>query len=246
MALTYTSRGVGTHLSPSTTLTLQPTSNFTDGALAIICIAADNSSSGGSTNNIDSVTDSLGNKWVARTLPIFDNGAASAGVQGAIFTTDQSAGTITSTTDITISFSAKSTTAKTVAWLEVTAGAGKKAMFLTGANSTGQASSTSPTVTTSSIEVGDLVVAMVAIEAGTSNSYTDDADTTNGTWSAAQYAEIGTTSAGSALGVQTKVQTTTASTQTFNPTLSPGGDLICSWIQVREITVKNLALNGVG
>lgn len=245
MALTGTDRGTGKHQTSASSFTLNPGSNFTAGALAVLCIAADNSSTGGSTNNISSVTDSLGNLWRARQLPIFDNGSASAGVQGGIFTTDQSAGTLQTGTTVTVSFGA-ATVAKTWTLMEVTAAAGSQALVLTGANATGQTSSLAPTVTTGTIEVGDMVIAMVAMEAGTTQTLTSDADTTNGTWSAAQYNEIGSSSSGSAIGSQRKVQTTTASTQTFNPTLGLPCDLICSWISVREIAPKKLALAGVG
>lgn len=245
MALTGTDRGTGKHQTSASSFTLNPGSNFTAGALAVLCIAADNSSTGGSTNNISSVTDSLGNLWRARQRPIFDNGSASAGVQGGIFTTDQSAGTLQTGTTVTVSFGA-ATVAKTWTLMEVTAAAGSQALVLTGANATGQTSSLAPTVTTGTIEVGDMVIAMVAMEAGTTQTLTSDADTTNGTWSAAQYNEIGSSSSGSAIGSQRKVQTTTASTQTFNPTLGLPCDLICSWISVREIAPKKLALAGVG
>lgn len=245
MALTGTDRGTGKHQTSASSFTLNPGSNFTAGALAVLCIAADNSSTGGSTNNISSVTDSLGNLWRARQLPIFDNGSASAGVQGGIFTTDQSAGTLQTGTTVTVSFGA-ATVAKTWTLMEVTAAAGSQALVLTGANATGQPGSSGPTVTTGTIEVGDMVIAMVAMEAGTTQTLTSDADTTNGTWSAAQYNEIGSTTSGSAIGSQRKVQTTTASTQTFNPTLGLPCDLICSWISVREIAPKKLALAGVG
>lgn len=245
MALTGTDRGTGTHKTSASSFTLNPGSNFTAGALAVLCIAADNSSTGGSTNNISSVTDSLGNLWRARQLPIFDPGSASVGVQGGIFTTDQSAGTLQTGTTVTVSFGA-ATVAKTWTLMEVTAAAGSQALVLTGANATGETSSLAPTVTTGTIEVGDMVIAMVAMEAGTTQTLTSDADTTNGTWSAAQYNEIGSTTSGSAIGSQRKVQTTTASTQTFNPTLGLPCDLICSWISVREIAPKKLALAGVG
>lgn len=245
MALTGTDRGTGKHQTSASSFTLNPGSNFTAGALAVLCIAADNSSTGGSTNNISSVTDSLGNLWRARQLPIFDNGSASAGVQGGIFTTDQSAGTLQTGTTVTVSFGA-ATVAKTWTLMEVTAAARSQALVLTGANATGQPGSSGPTVTTGTIEVGDMVIAMVAMEAGTTQTLTSDADTTNGTWSAAQYNEIGSSSSGSAIGSQRKVQTTTASTQTFNPTLGLPCDLICSWISVREIAPKKLALAGVG
>ena len=246
MALTGTDRGSGNNGTGGATFALNPGSNLTAGALAVLCIAADNSVTGGASNNISSVTDSLGNVWHARQLPIFDNGAASAGVQGGIFTTDQGAGALTTGTTITVTFGT-STTAKSWTLMEVTAASGSQAMFLTGANATGAAASTAPTVTTGTIAVGDMVIAMVAMEAGTAQTYTNDADTTNGTWSASQYNEVGaTTVAGSAIGSQRKLQTTTNSTQTFNPTLGTACDLICSWISVREVVLKKLSLCGVG
>lgn len=245
MALTGTNRGTGTHNTSASSFGLNPGSNLTAGALAVLCIAADNSVSGGATNNITGVTDSLGNVWRPLQLPIFDNGAASAGVQGGIFATDQSAGTLTTGSTITVSFGTAAV-AKTWTLMEVTAAAGARAIPLTGGNAAGQAASSAPTVTTGTIAVGDMVIAMVAMEAGTTQTLTSDADTTNGTWSTAQYAEIGSTTSGSAIGSQRKVQTTTASTQTFNPTLGLTCDLICSWISIREITPKRLALAGVG
>lgn len=246
MALTGTDRGSGAdNASSATTFTLSPASNFTAGAFAVLCIAADNSATGGSSNNIDSVTDSLGNTWRARQRPIFDNGAASNGVQGAIYTTHQTAGTLQTSTTITVTFGAN-TTAKSWTLMEVTAAAGYQPYVVTGENGTGAASTTLPTVTTSTIQVGDMVVGMVAMEAGTTQTCTTDTDTTNGTWSAIQYAEVGSTTSGSAIGSQRKVQTTTASTQTFNPVIGLACDLICSWISIREVAPKKLALTGVG
>lgn len=245
MALTGTDRGTGTNQTAATSFNLTAGSNLTAGALAVLCIAADNTSSGGTTNDTTGCTDSLGNTWVARQKGICDNGAASQGVQSTIFTTNQSAGAITTSTTITVSFGS-SPTAKTWALMEITAGSGKQALYLAGGVATQQTNTTAPTVTTGTIAVDDLVVALVALECGVTQTLTADADTTNGTWSTPQYAEIGSTVAGSAIGSQRKLQTTTASTQTFNPTLALACDLICSWISVREVTPKKLALGGVG
>jgi hypothetical protein len=91
---TINNRGTGTHNTAATSFTLTPGSNCTALAKIVLCVAADNSSSGGATNDFTTVTDTLGNTWIKRQSPVFDNGAASAGVQGAIYETDQTAGTL--------------------------------------------------------------------------------------------------------------------------------------------------------
>src|SRR6188508_1458491 len=211
MTLTVTTRGgTANNAANATTVTFSPASNFAAG-LAVLHISADNSSSGGSTNNISSVTDTLGNVWVARLLGIHDVAAASAGIQSATFTTDQSAGLLTTGTTITITF-LDATQAKSWALWEVVASvANAQPVYLTGANATGQTGTTAPTVTTGTIEVGDACLAMVAMEAGTTQTYTADADATNGTWNAGVYFEVGSTTSGNCIGSQYKVQTTTAS-----------------------------------
>lgn len=244
MALTATDRGGAANSVGGTSFVFAPASNFTGGALAVLCISADNSVTGGATNNITGVTDSLGNVWRARQLSICDNGVANAGVQGGIYTTDQSAGAITTGTTITVTFGA-STPVRLWALNEVAAAAGSSAMALTWGTGSAQIASSAPTVTTSSINVGDLVIGMVAIE-GDVVTLTADADTTNGSWSAAQFKTTGGSTGGGSIVVQTKLQTTTESTQTFNPTISAARDLVCSWISVREVTGKKLAACGVG
>ncbi len=244
MALTKTGRGANANTVAGTSFGFVPESNFTAGALAVLCVSADNSITGGATTNFSSVTDSLGNVWRSRQLSICDPGAANAGVQGGIFTTDQSAGALTTGTTITVSFGA-STTAKAWALNEVTVAAGSSAIVLTGGSGAAQFTATAPTVTTDTIAVNDMVFGMIAIEGGGA-VVTADADTTNGNWSAVQYPWTGSSSGGIGVVVQAKLQTTTASTQTFNPTLNVARDLVCSWISIREVAPKTLALVGVG
>lgn len=246
MALTVTARGgSSSNAASATTITASPGSNYAAG-LAVLCISADNSSSGGSTNNISTVTDTLGNVWRHRVSAIFDNGAASAGVQGSHFVTDQSAGLLTTGTTVTITFLDNTTAKSWIFWEITTNTAGAVPVYVTGGSATGQSGSSAPTGTTGTIEVGDAVIGMVAMEAGTTQSYTNDADATNGSWSANQYFEVGSTTTGSAIGSQTKVQTTTASTQTFNPTLGVTCDCQVSWSQFRQVSIRRLALSGVG
>lgn len=244
MALSRTARGTGSVYAGSTSYAINAASNLTAGALAVLSIAADNAGANGSAININSVTDSLGNVWMPLFRAIYDPGLPSAGVESAFFATDQSAGAIQTSTTITISFG-NSTTAKAWTLQEVTSDSGSRPIFLSGDSPSGS-NTASPSATTSTVLVGELVIGMVAMEFGTAQTYTDDTDTTNGTWSASQYAEIGSSALGISIGTQTKIQTTADSTQTFNPTLGSACDLRTSWIIIREVNRKLLAMSGVG
>lgn len=248
MALTGTDRGTGTNNVSNTSWTLSPGSNFTAGALAVLCVAADNGSTGGSTNDLGAtLTDSLGNTWIKRAAPIFDNGAASAGVQGAIYTCDQSVGTLTTGTTITVTTGAAAT-AKTWTLMEWTGAAGTQVIYLASGVGTGSTTTAGVaySMTTGTIAVGDGITCCICMEAGTTQTLTGDSDATNGSWSAQQYSEIGSTTTGSAIGSQRKVQTTTASTQSYDPVPTLSCDAIGAWISVREVSIKKLAAVGVG
>jgi hypothetical protein len=237
MAITVTQRGTGTNNTANTNWNLSPTSNFSGGAGAwgVLCVAADNGSAGGSTNDLgNTLSDSLGNTWTKRQGPIFDNGAASAGVQGAIYTSDLSAGVPQTSTTITVTTGA-SATAKTWTLIEVNFAANKTGNFVTGANGTGSTTST-PSITTGSITSGNLVVAATFQEAGTTQGIgTDDTDTTNGSWaSPSMYAEIGATTSGSVIASNYKVVNATGA-QTYNLTMSLSVDQIMAWIEISEV-----------
>ena len=250
MALTGTDRGSGTNNTVNSSWTVTPGSNFTAGALGVLCVAADNSSSQGATNNLGTVlTDSLGNQWIARAPVIFDNGTASAGVQGTIYTSDLSAGPPTTSTTITVTTGTAATAAKTWTLMEWTTNTpGAQVLFLDFGSRAGATSTaaTAFTLTTGTVQVGDGLVCALFMEAGTTQTLTGDSDTTNGSWSTQQYNEIGSTTSGSAICSQRKVQTTTASTQSWDPVPTLACDAISAWITVREVPIKKLALAGVG
>jgi hypothetical protein len=235
MALSISNRGSGNHNTSATSFTLSPASNLAAGSTAVLCVAADNSSSGGTTNDFTTVTDSIGNTWTKRQSPVFDNGAASAGVQGAIFTTNQNIGPLLTGTVITVSFGS-SPVAKTWTLTEVVPGAGLTAEFRTGGNKSAGATGTACTMGASvSVTVGEVIVGAFFIEGGTSNSVsTPDADGTNGTWTTNQYNEIGTTTAGSCCVSQAKLQTTTNSTQTLDITMAVSSDYHGSYVILTE------------
>lgn len=231
MALAGTDRGSGTHNSSSTTLVITPGSNLTAEALAVVCAAFDNSGSGGAAQTV-TVTDSLGHNWDVRQHPIVDPGAANAGQEGIIATAPMGVNPLTTSNTITVTIGTAAV-AKTWTLMEVTAAAGFTPVYVTGGIGTSGTGTTSPTITTGSITSGDMVVAGLFLEAGTTETITQDADATNGSWSTQQTAEIGSTTSGSNIASQRKVVTGTA-TQTYNPTLGILGDLALGWISINE------------
>lgn len=230
MTLTGTDRGTGTHNTSALTFTLSPASNFTAGAMAVLCVAVDNADSSGAAHSTFTVTDTLSNTWTRRASPLYDPGAAAAGVEGAFFETMQNGGTLQTGTVITVTFDA-ATVAKAWTLMEVTGSVGTPT-FVTSGVGTGSATTT-PTVTTGSITSGDMVIGGLFNEQGTGQTVTGDSDATNGSWSAQQTAEVGTTAAGMTVSSQRKVVTATA-TQTFNPTLGVSSDVILAWISITE------------
>lgn len=233
MAITGTDRGTGTNNTGATTFTLSPASNLAAGSWAVLVVAADNAHTNGAAFSTFAVTDTLGNVWTRRISPLYDPGGAKAGVEGGIFTTDMNAGVLTTGTTITVTFNASST-AEAWTLMEIVPTSAMFAIaFVTGAVNAGAATA-SPTVTTSSITSGDMVIGGLFNEQGTGQTVTGDADTTNGNWSTQQTNEIGTTAAGMTVSSQRKVVTSTA-TQTFNPTLGTSSDVILGWIALTEV-----------
>lgn len=231
MALAGTDRGVGVSNTATLTFTLSPSGNFATGSMAVLTVAADNGGSSGA-HNLTGVSDSLGNTWTLRQSPLNDPGAASAGVQGVIATTNQNIGPLQTGTVITVTFGNTSSVVRAWTLQEITCAAGKF-VFYVGGNVSG-AFTTAPTLTTASITSGDAVVAALFIEQGTGNAITGDADVSNGSWSAQQTTSVGTTTSGIGVASQRKIVSGTA-TQTYNPTHSVVGDGILAYIQLREL-----------
>lgn len=229
-AITSTDRGSGNNNTSSGTLTVTPTSNFTANSFGVLCIAVDNSGAAGS-NTISPATasDSVGNTWTRRQNNLFDNGAASAGVEIAIYTANISS--LTTGASITVTWSSTSPTAKAWTLIEFTPSAGKIINYVTGAIGTGSTTGT-PTITSGSITSGDAIIGMGGAES--SDTWAGDADTTNGSWSTHQHNVAGSGATGMSITSQTKIVTGTA-TQTYNPTLT-SADVILGWIQLTEVS----------
>lgn len=230
-AITATNRGSGGNTTGATSVTVTPASNLAAGSMGVIVVAADNAGAAGNNANCNaSMTDSAGNTWTKRLNVWFDNGAASAGIELCIYT-GELASALTTAGNVVVGFG-NSVTAKSWTLTEVVPTAGFVPQFVTGAGGTGATSAT-PTVTTSSITAGNVVVGGGAAEA--TLAWTGDADSTNGTWANEQEIGNGTGTSGAAVTSQVKVVTATA-TQTYNPTLT-SADQIIGWIEITETAV---------
>lgn len=243
MALTRTARGSGTNNAANTSFTLNAGSNCTADATLVLCIAADNSGgSGGNANDITTVTDSIGNTWTKRQGPVFDNGAASAGVQGAIFTCRQDVSAVQTGTTVTVS-TTSTCTAKTWTLNEVTAAAGYRAEFRTGGDKAAGATGTVLTTGASaSVTIGEIIIAAFFLEAGTTQTVTvDDTDGTNGAWTTTVLSKIGTTTGGSVIASSTKIQATANSTQSYDITVGISSDYHASYVILTETLITDAA-----
>jgi hypothetical protein len=230
VALTCTSRGTGNNGTGATSLSVTGrTATLAAGSLGVLCIALDNAGSGGATAAAPATaTDSKGNVWTRQQSLIYDNGAASAGIEGAIYTAPITVALLTSDT-LTLTWIAGVTVvAKAWTWYEVIPAANSEAVYLTGGGIAG-ATAANAQVTTASVAVGDAVIAAYFAE-GVS-AVTGDADATNGSWGAQQTDTVGATTSGVRVASQQKVQTTAASTQSYDVTVA-SQDRIAGYIVV--------------
>lgn len=236
MSLTPTDRGSGGNTTAATSFTgVSPSGTIAAGSMGVLIITADNAGAGGATAVCPAtITDSKGNVWTRRRNPIFDPGAAAAGVEIAVYTSLLTTALL-ATDNANFNWAAGvSVTAKNFAFKEVSASAGVPT-YVTGADGTGATTGT-PTITTTSIANGDLVIGFGGSESA--DTWAGDADTTNGSWSTKVSRAAGTGATGMTLFTQHKV-VTAAATQTFNPTLT-SADVILAWIQIHETPPTSL------
>lgn len=231
MAITATVRYSNGGTSSETAFTFSPSSNFTAGTFAVLFVAADNSATNGASNNITSVTDSLGNTWTKYQGPLYDPGLANQGIQGGVFTTSMDAGTITTSTAISVNFGA-ATTAKVVVLHEVAPTTGYRIVYSSSGDGTGTTNALF-SETTGSITANNIVLCVCFIE-GNYGLMDADSDTTRGSWSSRTALGVGTSTLGVRLSTQYKVVTGTG-TQTFDVSVPTTVDMIGSWIELSEV-----------
>src|SRR6185369_4406266 len=201
-ALTATARGTGGNNTGATSVTVTPQSNLAAGSMGVIMIALDNAGTAGSaTVCAASMTDSVNNAWTRQQNGLFDNGAASAGVEIAFYTAKLTTA-FTTADNVVVSFGSTSVTAKAWALWEIAPAAGKTVSYITGAIGTGSTTGT-PTITTGTITNGDAVIGGGGAESA--DTWAGDADTTNGSWSTHQHTAFGSGTTGMSVTSQVKV-----------------------------------------
>ncbi len=239
-ALTVTNRGTGTHNTSASSFACAPTSTVTAGTTGVLCVSIDNSGSGGSVATLPAgpITDSVGNVWKRAKSFIYDPGAASAGIEGAIYVCPKIVTALTSANSVTLSLGVAAV-AKCWSFTQVEAQSGYFYSHDNGTTGTGTGAATgTPTVTTGSVTTYTAVIGLSVCESP--NTYTGDSDTTNGSWSAIQTTSVGTTTSGVAIGSQVKI-VTGAGAQTFNPTHTSSDTAIAYVTMPMEIDISGTA-----
>jgi hypothetical protein len=191
------------------------------GDYLVIYGACDNTGTNGVATTI-SVADDSNNAGSANTYTlqtpqaIADPGAAAAGCQG-FFVVCPVTRSLDAGDTITITYG-NSTTAKAINCQQFTPSISGNISVLASSyarqdNQTGQsvsvAAGTNPTM------AGQVVCTLVAVEGGTADAFTQDTDTTNGTWVTLTRRGSGTTTSGSTLNSTYKALTA-AGAQTYN------------------------------
>lgn len=225
MALAVTAGGTGASNTSTATLAFNCGLTVAVDDLIVVVVGADNNGTSGA-RSIASITTGVGNVfpwtrtattnsegWIINELS--DPGAAAAGATLTIATCIAQAA-MSTTDQITVNFS-PNTTAKSAHCYKVTKDAAKVWDFSFGCNAASNAAATAnPTQSTAaSVAVGDCTFGACGAESSAAG--TGDADATNGSWSAL----VSTASGGTMRCYsQYKIQTTAASTQTWDLTLA--------------------------
>lgn len=236
MAITATTRSGQGNGTAGTSYVYSVTSAFAIARprqIALVCLVYD-PASGAASDPFSTITDVFGNIF----YPIGQAQNATgvnAGVIIRMFFTRCEKGIYAVGSTITTTFST-SVTRKCIALYEISSTITGQSCDVFEFNVTATTgNSTTPSITTSSIVVGDCVVAMVGVEGNP--TVTADSDTTNGSWGSQINFSTGTSANGIAIATQAKVTTTAAGTQTYNPTLSAAGLWACLYVEIDEINI---------
>jgi hypothetical protein len=207
--------------------------------MGVIAAASKNSGSGGSTKVWpNSITDSVGNTWTQRLTALYDPGAASAGCEVSIYTAPITVAIGVNDSIVVNYDAAVSTSGRNATIYEFVPAAGTTYSYNTNGNTAGSATG-SPTLTTSSLNSGDVVIG-VACSEGT-DTFVADSDTSNGSWSTQMTSTAGTGSTDASEATQYKI-TTGSGTQTYNPTLT-SADVLLGYAVIRAAANQS-ATNG--
>lgn len=231
-ALTVTDRGVGSANTSQASTAMSPTSTIAAGSAGVLAIAADNASTGAATNFPLNITDSVGNSWHLY-VDKSNTGAAGSVAEIAMYVCYKLTTQLTSGGNVTVTYTLGNVTAKAWTFSEIAPSAGNVALPVYQNSAVGGAVTTA-TVAFVGVGLGVGNVVIGAVGAESSDTFTGDADTTNGTWSTGQHTVAGSGATGMSIISQYKVQTTTTSTQSYDVTLT-AADTAQGMILLKEV-----------
>ncbi len=238
MALSVVEEGIASSTTSGTTLTITIGENFNANWMPVAIATVDNSNTNGAAHSTFTCTDSKGNTWTRRASPLYDPGTASSGVEGAIFTTEQNAGVLTSSDTVTITVGTAATM-RCASLAAVKSSTGKKVLFDGAGVGTGS-NTLNPTVTTTSLASGTAVII------GTHVEWPAVAAADGGGWTEDITAfAIGTGATGLGQSAAHKI-TASSGTVTFNGVITSGTaqDCVLSWIAfVEQVFAGTLTAN---
>jgi hypothetical protein len=206
----------------TTLVDLAAGASITVGNYLIARVSVDNSGSSGAATTL-AVTDTRSNTWTVSTAANNDPGAAAAGVT-SYYAYAKVENAYSDGDDITFTWG-NSTTAKAVVieeWAKV-----HSVTPIVVAATTATGSSTTPSISRTPTVAGQVFYGLLSVESGTADTYTEDADTTEGSWVSLTRAGAGTTTGGQTVAGAYK-RVTGTSAQTWNPTLGTSRD----WAQI--------------
>jgi hypothetical protein len=213
-----------------TTLVVTTTAEIPSGALVVVRGAWDNTGTGTTSPTPTGTVSGASLTWTKRGER-GSGSASAAGVVGGVFTAPVTTA-VASGTNITLTVSASVTARNLV--VEYVAGASYSAVAaVTNGATTGAA-----TVTISPTAIGQMVHGVVYGEGDTSTAFSQDTDTTNGSWDTLPL--FGTTGNNANANVVSvggfKIVTATGA-QTYNPaTFTPGG---ADWVATAIVLTAN-------
>jgi hypothetical protein len=216
--ITATDRGVNGNTTAQSSTAMSPGSTIIAGSTGVLMIVSDNVT--GTQTVPTSITDSANNTWTLRDS-LTSNGSGTNCdffIYTSYLTTQ-----LTSGGSVTVTWQTANVTAKCWAFVEAKATDTTNNMVMFKNDSiNAQNATASPAVTTNVVTINDLTVGCLGTENSDIFTAGGDADATNGTWSSPQHTGVGSGATGMSIQTQTKVQTTTSSTQQYNPTLTSG------------------------
>jgi hypothetical protein len=190
------------------------------GDFCVAFVAVDNSGTSGALPGL-TVTDPRGNTWTVETGSLNDPGAASAGAAAYIAWTRVTTALVAAD-NITFTWG----TAAAAKGIAVEQFRRLKPASPVVTSAAAQNSTTAPSVSATPTRTGQLACAVVAVEGQTSDTFTQDADTTDGAWVGLTKRGSGTTQAGMVVYPAYKqiAAAGTPAAQTYNPTLGTTSD----------------------